>query len=264
MNRREFFIQTGKILAGGTLLWLVGFKPNLMDSTGSPTNAAENVPAYDWEKYLYAFVVDTTKCIGCGKCVAACKSENNVPNGQYRTWVERYIITNEHKVLVDSPEGGINSFKNNSPSLSKGEGFSEEIVKAFFVPKLCNHCSKPVCVQVCPVGATYRTKDGVVLIDAKHCVGCGYCVQSCPYGARYINIRTHTADKCSWCYHRITKGLLPACVQACPRGARLFGNLKDPESEIKQIIDKERVGVLKQAEGTEPNVYYLGFDKEII
>ena len=248
MNRREFFIQTGKILAGSTLVWLVGFKPDL--------NAAEKAPAYDWEKYLYAFVVDTTKCIGCGRCVAACKAENNVPGGKYRTWVERYIITESHKVLVDSPNGAINGFEN--------KNIDERIAKAFFVPKLCNQCAKPVCVQVCPVGATYRTKDGVVLVDAKHCVGCGYCVQSCPYGVRFINPRTHTADKCTWCYQRITKGLKPACVQACPREARLFGNLKDPDSRIKQIIDRERLGVLKPAEGTEPQVYYLGLDKEVI
>ena len=104
----------------------------------------------------------------------------------------------------------------------------EDIDKAFFVPKLCNQCENPPCVQVCPVGATYQTPDGVVLVDRTWCIGCGYCIMGCPYGVRFFHPVYHTAEKCNFCYHRITKGLKTACVEACPFGARQIGNLKDP------------------------------------
>jgi ferredoxin len=101
------------------------------------------------------------------------------------------------------------------------------------------------------------------VVDTRKCIGCRYCIQGCPYGARYFNIEKGTADKCTWCYHRITKGLLPACVQACPVGARKFGDLKDEESEINKILDKERINVLKADLGTKPKVYYVGLDREV-
>ncbi len=142
------------------------------------TVAAENWPhgEYDWNKHYWGFVVDSKKCIGCGRCVYACKLE----------------------------------FNNDIPV--------EDIKKAFYFPKLCNHCDNPPCVQVCPVGATYLTNDGVVLVDYDYCIGCRYCIMACPYGARYFNSKESphykphpnlcggVADKCTWCYHRITKG----------------------------------------------------------
>jgi Fe-S-cluster-containing dehydrogenase component len=137
------------------------------------------------------------------------------------------------------------------------------VKKAFFVPKLCNHCENPPCVQVCPVGATYKTPDGVVLIDEKYCIGCRYCVQACPYGARYFNEETQTTDKCTWCYHRITKGLKPACVEVCPVNARIFGDLNDPASDISVFIRTHRVSVLKAWTGNGPHVFYNGIDGEV-
>ena len=128
---------------------------------------------------------------------------------------------------------------------------------------MCNHCQQPSCVQVCPVGATFRTPDGVVLVDKEYCIGCRYCVQACPYGARYLNPETRTADKCTWCYHRITKGLKPACVEACPVGARVFGDLNDPKSDINEFLAENRVQVLKPWTGNKPNCYYVGIDKEV-
>ena len=113
------------------------------------------------------------------------------------------------------------------------------------------------------MGATYATKEGVVLVDEKHCVGCGYCVQACPYGARYIHPERRTADKCTWCYHRVKKGLMPACVVVCPVEARLFGNLKDPESRVARILREERIGVLKPETGNSPKTFYVGLDKEV-
>jgi len=215
---------------------------------------------YDWNEHLWGYVVDTRKCIGCGRCANACKLENHVPFDEpvYRTWIERYRVTKEgreEKVNIDSPNGGIDGFTDDIPA--------KDIKKAFYVPKICNHCDNPPCVQVCPVGATYMTEDGVVLVDYDYCIGCRYCIQGCPYGARYFNIEKGTADKCTWCYHRITKGLLPACVQACPVGARKFGDLKDEESEVNKILDKERINVLKPDLGTKPKVYYVGLDREV-
>jgi tetrathionate reductase subunit B len=211
----------------------------------------------DLLKFDWGYIVDTTRCIGCGSCVRACKVENEVPDTFFRTWVERYEISDSKKVHVDSPNGAIESFKENNTKDS-------EIDKAYFVPKLCNHCYDSPCTQVCPVGASYHSPDGVVLIDKKHCVGCGYCVQACPYGCRYIDESKGVADKCTLCYHRIHKGEAPACVNACPRNARIYGNLKDPKSKINKILNQRRYGVLKQDLGTNPKCFYIGIDKEVI
>ncbi|MEK7777648.1 MAG: 4Fe-4S dicluster domain-containing protein, partial [Chloroflexota bacterium] len=146
------------------------------------------------------------------------------------------------------------------------------IAQSFFVPKLCNQCDNPPCVQVCPVGATYKTKDGIVLVDQKRCIGCRYCIQACPYGARYLvpshadvtpQGQTGVADKCTWCYHRITKGLLPACVEACPVGARIFGDMRDPDSAPRKALRDARVYTLKPALGTKPKVYYIGLNAAV-
>lgn len=212
---------------------------------------------YNPEAHFYGYLIDTYKCIGCGMCVQACKFENNVPDHFFRTWVERYLIAdNGEDSVVDSPHGGINGFR---PEVTK-----LNITKGFFVPKMCNHCQNTPCVQVCPVGASYMTEDGLVLVDFKHCIGCGYCVQACPYGSRFINPHTHTADKCTWCYHRISRYMLPACVQACPVKARRFGDLKDPNDEVRRIIATERVDVLQPVLLTKPKCYYLGLDKEVV
>ena len=139
----------------------------------------------------------------------------------------------------------------------------QAILKAFFVPKLCNHCANPPCVQVCSVGATFRTPDGVVLVDEKYCVGCRYCIQACPYGARYMHPQKHVADKCTFCYHRISKGLLPACVEVCPTQARIFGEVDNASSPIRRFIRFNRTMVLKPALNTKPMVFYAGAEGEV-
>ena len=217
----------------------------------APPSSTEDLEQYDW-----GFVVDTTRCIGCGSCVRACKIENDVPDDYFRTWVERYEIDENGSVHVDSPNGALESFRENHEQ-------SENVVKGFFVPKLCNHCVNSACTQVCPVGATFRSPDGVVLIDKEHCIGCGYCVQACPYGCRFIDHSSGTADKCSLCYHRIHRGLDPACVMACPREARICGNLKDPKSRIRRVLRERRYNVLKPELSTNPKCYYIGLDMEV-
>lgn len=223
---------------------------------------------YDWTKHQWAFGVDAARCIGCLRCVEACKRENNVPKTahHFRTWVERVVyLEGEERAHIDSQQDPANIEAAGSEAEYRFANRYKDakVEKAFFVPKLCNHCTHPACVQVCPTGATYRTKDGVVLIDHEYCIGCRYCVQACPYGARYFNEETGVTDKCTWCYHRITKGLQPACVEVCPVGARVFGDVKDKQSPISLFIRNNRVHVLKPETGNAPNVYYVGIDKEV-
>ncbi|NJD63322.1 MAG: 4Fe-4S dicluster domain-containing protein [Deltaproteobacteria bacterium] len=205
----------------------------------------------------YGFGVSVDKCIGCTRCVEACKTENDVPKVPFyfRTWVERYIIRKDGEVIVKAVE-------------TKPEGVPEsasdrEVLRSFFVPKLCNQCADPPCVQVCPVGATFQTKDGVVLVNAKTCVGCRYCIQACPYGARYLNPETRTADKCTFCYHRVSQDLLPACVEVWPTQARIFGDLNSGASVMARFRRMNKIHVLKPALNTEPKVYYAGLDGEV-
>ncbi len=142
---------------------------------------------------------------------------------------------------------------------------------AYFVPRLCMQCDNPPCVAVCPVQATFRTEDGVVLVDQDRCVGCGYCVVACPYGARYLvpgggltpRGSSGVADKCTWCYHRITRGLMPACVEVCPVEARVFGDRNDPASRVSLLLREQPTEVIRPDLGTQPQVYYIGLDREV-
>jgi Fe-S-cluster-containing dehydrogenase component len=220
--------------------------------------------------HQWAFGIDTTACIGCGRCVGACKAENGVPEAaEYnRTWVERHSVGIDGTVYVDAPEGGINGFPASSTAAAAAD---QTIVASAFVPRLCMQCENPPCVSVCPVGATYRTPEGIVLVDQSRCIGCGYCVVACPYGARYLvpeGGRSPTgnagvADKCTWCYHRITAGRDPACVEVCPVQARVFGDLADPDSPIQSIVKAPGVGLLHPELGTRPRVFYVGIDSEV-
>jgi Fe-S-cluster-containing dehydrogenase component len=254
-------------LAGSRMLsaWVAAPDATALAAEAAPVATAYDPTARDW-----AFACDATKCIGCGLCVEACKIENHVPlEPEFnRTWVERHTITDEGTVLVDSPHGGIEGF----PPESTAEGAEGRAAReAYFVPRLCMQCDNPPCVSVCPVSATYKTEDGVVLVDAERCIGCGYCVVACPYGARYIVPAGDelpagvpgVADKCTFCYHRTTRGMQPACAEVCPAGARIFGDRKDPSSPVNVVIGDERVRVLKPEQGTEPRVYYLGLEGEV-
>lgn len=234
----------------------------------APDAASFPTKDYDWTKHRWGFGVDATKCIGCLRCVEACKTENDVPRNahQFRTWVERYVhLEGDGEVHIDSQQDPVNIEASGSEKTYRfaNRYKNAKVDKAFFVPKLCNHCTHPACVQVCPTGATYRTEDGVVLIDHGYCIGCRYCVQACPYGARYFDEEKGVSDKCTWCYHRITKGLQPACVEVCPVGARVFGDQKDKQSPISLFIRNNRVQVLRPETGNAPNVFYVGIDKEV-
>ena len=216
---------------------------------------AATEPADD--KPWYGYGIDIKKCIGCGRCAFACKEENDVPKEPFffRTWVEQYTIRNDGGIVVTSPNGGIDGFEQKVPE--------EEIFKSFFVPKMCNQCYKSPCVQVCPVGATFESPEGVVLVDSERCIGCRYCVQACPYGCRYLHPDRKVVDKCTLCYHRITRGMLPACVEVCPTGARIFGDLHDKESDLVKFLKEHTTQVLKPHLNTGAKLFYNALSSEV-
>ena len=166
--------------------------------------------------------------------------ENLPPLGQFRTTVLQYEV--QHAGNEDLPPAMLN------------------------LPRLCNHCDNPPCVPVCPVQATFQRSDGIVLVDNERCVGCGYCVQACPYDARFINHETQTADKCTFCEHRLEAGLLPACVESCVGGARVIGDLNDPHSAINQRMaeHQDELKVLKPEMNTAPRVFYIGLPEAFV
>jgi tetrathionate reductase subunit B len=197
-----------------------------------PAAALAAPPGAHW-----GMLVDVRKCIGCQACTIACINENDVPEGSFRTIVTTYSVKQNDQ--AGQPAG------------------------TYVLPRLCNHCDEPPCVPVCPVGATFKRADGLVLVDGDRCVGCGYCVLACPYDARFINHQTGKADKCTFCGHRLEAGLLPACVETCVGGARIFGDLNDPKSELRLRMNaaSDQLKVLKPELGTQPNVYYIGLDE---
>lgn len=175
----------------------------------------------------YGFVIDNRKCIGCHACSTACKSENEVPLGVYRTWV-KYVETG--------------TFPNN---------------RRHFQVTRCNHCANPPCVRICPTEAMYQRDDGIVEFDNSVCIGCKACMQACPYDAIYIDPETDTAAKCHYCAHRTDIGLEPACVVVCPEHAIIAGDMNDPTSEISRILAREDVTVRKPEQGTAPKLFYI-------
>lgn len=182
----------------------------------------------------YGMIIDLRRCIGCQACTVSCGIENRTPLHSFRTTVRQYEIHH-----------------------------SEQQVNNVLLPRLCNHCDNPPCVPVCPVQATFQRQDGVVVVNNQQCVGCGYCVQACPYDARFINEETKTADKCTFCSHRLEAGLLPACVDSCVGGARIIGDFNDPNSQVSKLYQqyKADLKVLKPEAGTSPYVFYLGLDE---
>ena len=204
----------------------------------------------------FVFVIDINKCVGCQACVVSCKNENTVPLGVFRRVVDVMEVGEmvpDEKGLVVTDEG------NFTPN-----------VKRVFLPRTCNHCDHPPCVEVCPVKATYKLETGQVEIDYDLCIGCLTCVQACPYDMRFANPIQHTADKCNMCAGRASVSheksyvpLLPVCVTSCVGRAMKFGDTNDPESEVSKLIATNKVSRLNVGFGTDPQVYYIGLDGDL-
>ncbi len=175
----------------------------------------------------YAMVIDTSRCLNCKACIVSCQLENGVPPDYTRDWIKE----------------------------TKGESS----MPFYFQPANCMQCDEPSCVAACPVpGATYKAKNGLVVINPDLCINCGNCVPACPYGARFRHPVKHIVDKCDFCRHRIKQGLEPACVVTCPTRTRVFGDLNDPESEVSRLVKKGGlVQVFNPKVDTKPNIYFV-------
>jgi tetrathionate reductase subunit B len=254
-SRRDFLRRATTLAFGSFSLTLL---PVPSSGSAEVAGSAAGQGAAAETDALFGFLVDTEKCVGTGKCLTACRTENNVPEGYARTWVERFVHFKDGRVQVDLvPETGYAD--SDIPAIDP-----DLVARAYFAPKLCNQCEDAPCNQVCPVHAAFTSPEGIELVDPDRCIGCAYCVQACPYGVRFINPDTGNADKCTWCYHRIKRDEQPACVEACPVGARIFGRLDDPESEISKRIKAIPTSVLKEHLGTHPNLRYIGITGEVI
>jgi len=268
-NRRQL-LEQGTVLGAGVVALGAAacagptFKKDLPGAAASCDGATRANPDQDSSPVRWGFLVDLERCRGCDACSVACKTQNDVRLGVFRSGV------------------------------IKGEKGSYPDTRRVFVPWLCNHCREPLCLERCPVDpikatltfedgqsveywrrATFQRPDGLVLVDQDRCVGCGWCVEDCPYGARFLDwsktaggdpasvgltvAEPHPVDKCDLCVTRLQNGLVPACVNTCASEARLAGNLNDPDSDInKRLAAASDVTTLLGGVGTEPQVFYIG------
>ena len=213
------------------------------------------------KKERLAMVVDLRKCIsekGCTKCIDACNKTHNIPDfGETKDEIKWIWKDNYENVFLDK------------------ENFYQTIkYKEQLIPVFCNNCDNPPCVEVCPTQATFKRDDGIVMMDWHRCIGCRYCMAACPYGSRSFNWRDPrpfikdvnpdfptrmkgVVEKCTFCDERVSEGLKPACVEACTEKVLVFGNLNDPESEVRKLL-KENFSIRrKPGLGTNPEIYYL-------
>jgi len=216
------------------------------------------------EDVLFGYAFNISKCQGYMDCVNACVQENNQDRDSNMRYIRIHEMEDGRGLNFDKAD---DSFGHEVPA--KGH---------FYMGTQCYHCENPPCIEVCPVQATWKEKDGIVVIDYDWCIGCRYCMAACPYdGRRFnwsepkipedeLNTEQHylgnrirkkgVMEKCTFCIQRIRKGKNPACVEACPTGARKFGNLLDPESDIRWILENKKVFRLKEDLGTEPKFWY--------
>jgi Fe-S-cluster-containing dehydrogenase component/formate-dependent nitrite reductase membrane component NrfD len=176
----------------------------------------------------WAKVVDHTRCIGCHACSTACKSENQVPLGVFRTYV-KYVDV----------------------------GRFPQARRAFQVTR-CNQCEEPPCVFACPTAAMAQRPDGIVDFDKRVCVGCKACMAACPFDAIFIHPGDGSAEKCNFCAHRLDVGLEPACVVACPTEAIFVGDLNDGTSRVAEAVGRDVVAVRRPQKETLPKLFYKG------
>ena len=214
---------------------------------------------------MFGYAFNISKCQGFRNCVEACINENNL---------DRKSGTQYIRIFEMADGGGIN-LDHADPT------YQHEVPAAghFYLGTQCFQCAHPPCVEVCPVGATWQEPDGIVVVDYDWCIGCRYCMAACPYWARRFNWREPevpaeeinpvqhylgnrarkrgVVEKCTFCIQRSRAGRLPACAEACPTGARVFGNVLDPDSEIRWVLEHKQVFRLKEDLNTEPRFWYF-------
>jgi molybdopterin-containing oxidoreductase family iron-sulfur binding subunit len=261
---------------------------------GKQTTVA-NTPAPDG--VLFGYALNISKCIGCRRCVEACVRENNQSRDPAIQWIRvlrmekgnnTFELENLDKGSPDSNalgdygiQSGGHADKHVGLSGSAEHYYEPEQVpedNAIYFPVQCQQCEDPACVKACPVRATFRDPNGIVVIDYNWCIGCRMCQLACPYWARRfnwgepvlpsedMNPKTHyfgnrprmrgVMEKCTFCLQRVREGRYPACVEACPVGARKFGNLLDPESEVRKVLATKKVFRFKEAYNTDPKFFY--------
>jgi tetrathionate reductase subunit B len=176
-------------------------------------------------------VIDLERCIGCEACTVACRLENDSTQNWIRVETQNTAHDDTHQDLF--------------PNL-----------RMSFLPRLCNHCAIPLCVDVCTLGALYKRKDGPVVLDQGKCVGCKACIEICPYDAILFNTDTQKAEKCNLCIHRTDKGLEPFCVKCCEGQAMHFGDLNDTSSIVSKLLATRDTFQLNPQTGTDPSIYY--------
>jgi molybdopterin-containing oxidoreductase family iron-sulfur binding subunit len=212
---------------------------------------------------VFGYALNLSICTGCRKCAEACHRENNHDRATNQSYIRVFEMS---KGSIDFERGTAN-YDHPVPAPGK-----------YYMPVQCQQCDNPPCVNVCPVEATWKEPDGISVIDYDWCIGCRYCEAACPYHARRFNwhepeipadevnpdqsylsnrIRPQgVMEKCTFCLHRTRQGKLPACLEACPTGARVFGNLLDPDSEIRWVLQNKKVFRLKEDLKTEPRFWY--------
>jgi len=259
MDRREFL----KIAGISTILGVGGISAvsslrNLVEASQVSPNP-EALTGKRW-----GFVVDMSKFKtdeDYRRCIEACDKVHNVP----------HINNPKHEIKWIWEE----TYEHAFPGQGTGDEYLSEEIKHMPFLVLCNHCDNPPCVRVCPTKATFKRKDGIVMMDMHRCIGCRFCMAACPYGARSFNwsdprpfikeenenreFPTRTkgvVEKCTLCYERLAKGLKPACVEAS-KGALIFGDLDDPNSEIRKVLSSRYSFRRKPELGTRPSVYYI-------
>ncbi len=287
ITRRDFIKYV--LAAGGTAALfktagLVLFKDNAQANTlekdeketinKSVQRIADGIDTVPIPGKKFAMVIDVGACVGCRRCQWGCKEENNIPDSISPPWIEVFQLDEKEGLT-----GGLSIEELKAGSATSYTDSPEE--GKWYMPVQCNHCDNPPCVKVCPTGATYKDKDGFVLMDYDRCVGCRFCVVSCPYSNRRFNwlqpvlaeedinskvpVRpVGVPEKCTFCVHRTREGRLPRCVEVCPVQARHFGDLEDPESEVSRLVEENLGYKLLEELNTRPRIIYITRGKKFL
>ncbi|MDI6763222.1 MAG: 4Fe-4S dicluster domain-containing protein [Thermodesulfobacteriota bacterium] len=272
IGRREFIKITGRsltllLLGKSTMLPIPPPDAKASILGKDKKEIADGLDTVADSRNQFAMVKDVGACIGCRRCMWGCKKENNTPDVVSPPWIEVFELPIGTSVTTHPPLRDLRKGATTSYTESPKEG-------KWYLPVQCNHCDNPPCVKVCPTGATYKDKDGLVLMNYDKCIGCRICIVACPYSARRFNwlefklpseevnplvpVRyLGVVEKCTFCVHRVREGKLPRCVEVCPVRARHFGNLKDPKGEIPKLLKANMSFRLLEDTNTYPNIWYI-------